>query len=991
MGWDSGQLNTIRTDGQFSELFLSFLKPVSVYTALVNGIPSSNDRVAEIDYDNGVGILADVLLGMTIRFGTTPGARDLGEERVRKTPTSSKFYFGETSDISFQDNSYITVVDDYQLREKHLRVSNGIFYVDYDIPYTNQHTSFDPIVKMGGHVAAWLEDGSVDIPYGQFIQQSKVFGSSISSYLTTCAGATVTGSTTNDPVITIDTPGRYLVYTTLTAANGKSFTGVRYIRVHDETDLPLSEFELISYDGSYEGGGFSATVRCNTSDIDVDLVEEGCVAILHSRDYYNGTLQVIENYEKRGNVRLSGRVDSESVIVDPEINQVEFTIIGFHEQGRKSDEMVFLSGIAVNSTGAGNAFFSLSKGHVSRNYFPFGLEMSKNTPSKWTDMPLLTVELALFELFHQYSTVSRIMDINIETDSRYAAELNSSAGTIWDKIVEIASLSIFSNPGVDQWGRLFVEVEPQLVPVEDRDADIIMEITDADIVRGSLAIDRIPTQRGDLEVFDRILLSNQSQSNKLSGLMHSFHHNEFKSIRMDFARNNPGFTIFPRQVAQITINPSDNIRGLSYDGNIIPREVSWNYDKKSGTFFPSIKFEGETFESANINGDVPGSGDISVLPPLPPLSLPLPTPVFTGDVSASPSGPPTVLLVDNNNGVLFSNNFNTDNVDLEWQFWNTGLTATDKYQIIDAVTDGANKNAFFRTPSGAYYLGIWEEPGTLFLKKLYYAQSLGAQWQLVVDESYMVGLLGGSFTQGWMQCIGYNPYKPDEVAIIVGGQGFGPIPDKVLLLGNGSSGFTQTGTWSSFAISPGNLTFGSGNRWLFDYFTGGVDYLVPVDAGFTTVGAPIEVTGGSGIGGFHTRASVSSVIYKVLFNDTMVKSIDDGATWATLPTTGTVPQGVYTSLDGSVVFNRQGTGRRARSLDGGFSWDSSFFTYGDYYCFGHCGGAGTESQWILGRGDLRFSDDGGANWIDKRGNLPYIIPIGMNIGKILVPGITTRD
>jgi hypothetical protein len=93
------------------------------------------------------------------------------------------------------------------------------------------------------------------------------------------------------------------------------------------------------------------------------------------------------------------------------------------------------------------------------------------------------------------------------------------------------------------------------------------------------------------------------------------------------------------------------------------------------------------------------------------------------------------------------------------------------------------------------------------------------------------------------------------------------------------------------------------------------------------------------------------------------------------------------SPDGQVLLSGWTTSaRRGRSLDGGYSWDGSFFSYGDYFCYAYCGGIGTDSRWILGRGYVRFSIDGGENWDAREGNLPYLIPTSMQIIKIVVPG-----
>ena len=85
------ELALLRGDGHWSKLYLAIYKPNTVYTARLNGVPSSNDRAYEITYDGGSGTLSDVKVGMTLYVGSVAGAYDLGMCRIRKTPGASTF------------------------------------------------------------------------------------------------------------------------------------------------------------------------------------------------------------------------------------------------------------------------------------------------------------------------------------------------------------------------------------------------------------------------------------------------------------------------------------------------------------------------------------------------------------------------------------------------------------------------------------------------------------------------------------------------------------------------------------------------------------------------------------------------------------------------------------------------------------------------------------------------------------------------------------
>ena len=134
----ASELALIRSDGQFSSLYLAIHKPAQVYTALVNQSFSTVDSVIQVAYDTGSGTLANVLPGMTIWVSALGyGQCELGQVRVRKAPDSTNFYIGENSDIPWADDLYLTVMDEFGIWKRcltptevsHLYNSgNGIFY-----------------------------------------------------------------------------------------------------------------------------------------------------------------------------------------------------------------------------------------------------------------------------------------------------------------------------------------------------------------------------------------------------------------------------------------------------------------------------------------------------------------------------------------------------------------------------------------------------------------------------------------------------------------------------------------------------------------------------------------------------------------------------------------------------------------------------------------------------------------------------------------------
>lgn len=150
-------LAALRNKG-FTELFLAMEQPNTIFSCQINQTFETHDRVAEVIYDNPTGNYADVRPGMTAYVGSTEGARDLGLVRVRKAPTSSIIYIGEESEVNFDDNVWLTVVDQFAIWPRHIRINNRIAYMDWDETYSNQHALFDPVPVLGSHRVAWLKD-----------------------------------------------------------------------------------------------------------------------------------------------------------------------------------------------------------------------------------------------------------------------------------------------------------------------------------------------------------------------------------------------------------------------------------------------------------------------------------------------------------------------------------------------------------------------------------------------------------------------------------------------------------------------------------------------------------------------------------------------------------------------------------------------------------------------------------------------------------------
>ena len=107
-----GERTLLRSKQQAVQLFALVDTPPAIFKARVNqNFGGKYDQIVQVTYDTvTLGAYGDIENDMTLLIGSAEGLADRGMARIRKAPTSSILYIGETSEIEFQDNDYLTVV-----------------------------------------------------------------------------------------------------------------------------------------------------------------------------------------------------------------------------------------------------------------------------------------------------------------------------------------------------------------------------------------------------------------------------------------------------------------------------------------------------------------------------------------------------------------------------------------------------------------------------------------------------------------------------------------------------------------------------------------------------------------------------------------------------------------------------------------------------------------------------------------------------------------
>jgi len=925
---------------------MAFLKPPVIYSARLASLPSSFDRVIQIAFTSGSGTLANVYPGMSLYVGSTAGAYDLGVARIRKDSIAGTFYIGEESDITWQASCYLTVVAEFDIWAKHIvTVSDTLFYMDCDIAYTNQNSVFDPIPIMGGHRVLKLTGSSINTVFN--FSNSYVIDSTISSYSCSCPTASgSSGMSTSTPTITFNTAGWHPVYLTVTAANGKSFRGVRYVYVYSKTSMPSTVFQLGNCVVDYEVGGwsFDATMQW---DINLADVPERALCILFAEDFYGDTNISIGQLAGCENIICVGKIAEEQITIDPEVSEVTIRVQGMHYWMQK----VFA--------------------------FPTGVIQTTATPINWAEMMAPTVDKVAFRLLHWGSTVTQVMDVYLTGYLRLASELISPASNLWAQLQELAFATIMARPGVDRFGRMFIEVEPQIVPVANRTWATVMTITKEDwtgainVARNvvsetgmidlsgvvvnsdasgnaffSLSPGHVFKHYGVPEIVDRTLLSNQSLSNQQAGMLLGWRNNPYPSTEGKLAENNRMIDCFPRQRVAWTVNTVDSPRGFSLSGYFIPRRVELTWDISCGLLETSLSLELESVEQISSNGDVPGSGDVSTPPPapdFPPLSdfgilLPIDT-VF------SPEGLAKIIGHDTAAGVFYSLDFNADSP--TYLSMNSGL----------GVGQGPQVNWVGVCPNGAVYVSLIRlqdpDPGSFIAR----APALG--------QPFTVFLGPPSTTTESIRAIAINPTVPEQIGFVTGER---DAPTWTFHVGNYAS--YNNGANLVFVNGLKAISFGN-NAWLATRN----DVFIKVNAAGTSV-----ISSGSLVGATpnHMRAGTATgdVFCAGSSTDHYVKITNNGASITTLNTgNGIVIVQTSSGIDYWVA-DCDSTGRyqmmhglgtvKAKSSDFGVTIATiPALPTAFQWAFAYAGMMGSLPSFIAAGAVIRYTPDFGITWAEK--------------------------
>ncbi len=956
------ELTKLRSS-QASLLWLDADVPPVIFSCRVNQTFSTKDRVIEVTYDSVTfGAYGDMLAGMTCLVGSAAGLEDVGQCRIRKAATSTKLFLGENADIAWADDLYLTVIDEFGIWDKQMRDGGA----DYEIAYSDQHEDFSPIVNAGpARRVAKLTGAYVDLQYDW--SGSWVLGSTISTYSVSAPGSvSITGGSTATPTIRYDTAGRYRIAVTITAANGKSTTVYRTVRIWSDAAPLISGFVLTENPrGSYWQGGWEFAMTVYGDEADIASIRDRTMITLIAQDFYDGVeggIGAVTGYE---NIVALGWVDGLTIDRDPHKGTVTFSVRGPH---------FFLDRLQGSAVQLINTW---------------------GTPASWTEMNSLTVDQAIYHLVYWRSTVAAVMDVYKSGDTRIAPELSFADASLWAKLLSFSD-KILGRPCCDRYGRLFVEIDPQLTTPGSRSGPTVIPLISSDWGETGLSIlQRVISdaswlalaswftdygsatltyyslspghdrkrfgQPGDVK--DQVLAGTQAQSNEMAGLIMG-NRNRKLDFEFKMAMNNRAVDICPAQYVSLVMAAGDSYRGISYSGKIVVREIEESHEKR-GFLLSNWRGEQESFAENSANGDIPnvagdGFDDLPELPPLPGLPK-LPTLSIIPGVEPN-SKPRIVILATTNFGVLYTETFHQTLP--QWKMMNGGLSSGQYMDIWDIAVapSGAIAVMFGRTDNHCRYIAV--SPG------------IGQPFEIVFDAETDIVTVN---PDRGIIAMGVNQGINEQFGIVWAGM-TNPILGNGLLLFIDRNGFTPKVANDEFSLAHfGGLSFGY-DKWLLthakvDIF--GTAEITRMNAAGTSVEYQANTGGSNASDQTHRRMGMADrlLMYSVLGPGHIITN--QGQSVGTLSGFTLTKERNRISVAGSPsgLSLMGGDGASItpkRSSDGGASWGVVGTLSTGRNVWECCR---SDNIFIAGAGDIQLTMDWGDTWENKQGNLLTLAPL----------------
>lgn len=616
--------------------YLSVHKPATVWSGTLTGTYTKGAVVLNVTtYTGSLGAIGD---GMTI-FIDQPGPVPLRKRRVRATNGIDEITIDENG-LELAAGDAVWVEKNYELWSKFPRIVPGStpddveFYKDYNNPFPGFPTVAKPVPIIRGRRCHFADS----FPFAVELDGYESFGVAESATVTlwnwSCADAiTITGATTATPTLIFLSAKPNGAWVTLDVEDsyGTHKKTHRLIFIHERTgaNAPYTDFELSQLQGDWESGGWRATLKTNKSLS--GLIDEGAHVILWHEAVF-------------------GNYTTDSDTDDYLGNQSEILIEGWitKEEPTYSEEGVLSTTIQIND---------IVQQLKERKMFSISLtNVLPATATKWYEYETLTVHRALCHLYEWHSTLIEIANFKIFQDNfvLLSAVDDFKAADLYSMGDQFSrNYSIFAHFVSTKFGDLYCEIEYNML--SDADRALVpseMTMTDEDyagnpVVRfvrntnpriwivevsgtyfdGTVtpliatAPGSVPDAQGFREVkMERLAFEDANDHVVKAGRVYAVLSAEYERFTFNMAGNYTFMDLMPQRKYFADLDSTQTGRD-AWSGNLIPRNISINFDQETGSVQQTVEFEPEAPTFTGVDVPVPETPP----PPDPPDPVTHPT------------------------------------------------------------------------------------------------------------------------------------------------------------------------------------------------------------------------------------------------------------------------------------------------------------------------------------------------------------------------------
>ncbi|CAG0948028.1 hypothetical protein ANRL1_04841 [Anaerolineae bacterium] len=636
-GISGANLTRYRTTIHATKLAFVVYPAPTIWTAQVSGAQAAGTRA--ITVDNVVQTRAPAK-HFHVLFGSTAGAHDLGEARFISYASGTLNVSGHNTPLA--DNVYITVLDDVKLDAIHVAIDdNDVVSEDGNEAYSGSlNAQYIPLARCGCDAFAY-RDAVSGLATVEFKSDSVAIanGATITDHLWTWRGGTViAGSTTSAGTlvspnrVTWDTVGDYLCSYMCTDSNGKTHTRyfVVYIRDRLIGTLPYTSLEVSPIECDTDGGIWKTTLKVFTSASQSAFPLNARCAIV-AEDWYGGEKVSIGHMPLRENIVLIGRIRKCTTKKKWSSSYVEI-------------EIESVSGVMAKLWQIAGGLESIA------------------SPAGWHQLSGLTFNLAAHHVLTRHSTVSQATDCYLNLPSYTSEYIDLTDTNLLDQLKQIAYPWVRGRVGCSADGTLYLEADPQLLPVASRSTDYTFATDFADF-RDEIDLgEELPEKQVDqvdfagedanadpvfalapatpwtmadrTEPIDNIRVADQTEANELAGVWEGKLNNQLTDVTLPLRADYRPLDIFPALPIQVSIAANQNARGIAWTNQRCwIKRVRREY-RPGGILLTDIVVEKDAVPSVGV------TGEYSVEPPAVPPPTPPPTIGDPGGVTPPPSVPP---------------------------------------------------------------------------------------------------------------------------------------------------------------------------------------------------------------------------------------------------------------------------------------------------------------------------------------------------------------